>query len=254
MFAFRAQFLVPPLLPLLFVATAACGGSLRQSSSSSAPSEGGDRPSENEPAPPSSGSNKSIEELHAEFLKACVKDATMKAFCACRWTVVSTELSVSELSRGRAQQQHVENARARIRSECSDKLEEPPIKSAFIGGCVKDDETKRPICECVWPELRKTYTLADFADDETLKSTRLKATLHAAVKVCAAKRGEPSARAAFMQACSEKPGYGPFCACAWKSLRARLSVEQIGTESDPPTPRFKAAAEEARSKCAGLRP
>lgn len=178
----------------------------------------------------------------------------MKDFCACRWKVVSTELTVSEMSRGRAQAQHVENARARIRSECSDKLDEQPIRAAFVGGCVEGDDTRRPICECVWPELRKTYTLADFADDETLKSTRLKATLHAAVKVCAAKRGEPTARAAFMKACSEKPGYGPFCACAWKELRARLTVEQIGTESNPQTPRFQAAAEAARSKCANLRP
>lgn len=241
-------------LPIVFVAfaAAACGGSLRQTSQPGAPAD--ERASPGEPPASSSNGDKSLEELHGEFLRACIKDKTMQAFCACRWTVVSTELTVSEIARGRAQAQHVENARARIRSECSDKLDEPPIRAAFVGGCVKDDESKRPVCECVWPELRKTYTLADFADDETLKSARLKATLHAAVKVCATKRGEPSARAAFMQACSQKPGYGPFCACAWKELRARLSVEQIATENDPPTPRFKAAAEMARTKCAGLRP
>jgi hypothetical protein len=71
----------------------------------------------------------------------------------------------------------------RERCEVS-KLSAEEIRVAYVGACARGDATREGRCECVWSELRKTFSVAELAGAPTDDGSPVVVASRAAASTC----------------------------------------------------------------------
>ena len=238
----------------------ACGGSVRPSRAPSAASgedgasssdEGGDdstpgAAASDQPAWMRRGAGKGTkltDKDHAAFMRGCQKNDEQAAFCECSWQVAkdNSDASQSALSQ-------------KMAARCGDKLPEKTVRATFVDGCQKDGPSFKPYCECMWPEIRKTFTVVDLVQTDTAKSPRFSAAVKAGAVACSAKIPESAVQRGFFKGCTEgDEGKNAYCACAWRVVRAEMSVPEIVAPGASSSPKMRAVTQSLPTKCGAFR-
>jgi hypothetical protein len=192
------------------------------------------------------------EQSHKRYLSVCVKSQDLADYCECSWGVMAKMFTNEEMNGDDINDVRMARLKSAVGKQCIDKMPEPALRDAFIGGCKKDDAQLDPYCGCMWTELRKTFSAGQLAQPEIVRKTQFKQAVAVGAKSCTAKIPEPVVKKAFFQGCAKRAGYEAFCACGWKELRARVSLGEIRSSAD--TPEMKAVYDEVAKKCAKLLP
>lgn len=202
------------------------------------------------PAPGKAG-HKSLAELKREFMSGCSgKVPNAPDYCECGWEQMTKTFSEEEMNSSEEDKAKLAQLKERVEGICRGKLPEAMIRGGYVQSCAGDQPKRAPYCECTWAEFRKKLSAAEMADDATVKTERFVSAKKVAVKACAAKMPEEVARDGFFQGCVKDEAHKPFCACAWKTIRAESSPAEIeGNLVD-----LEAARGKIDKACSKLRP
>jgi hypothetical protein len=247
------------------LAVAACGGSVRPSSANARAPEGAtkasaddgtsedgsddasssDAPSDQPAWMKRSGQKggKLTDADRPKFLHACQKTDAQAAFCECSFGVAkeNPDATQSVLSQ-------------KMAARCAEKLPETTVRATFVNGCQKDGPSFKPYCECMWPQIRKSFTVVDLVQTETAKSPRFSAAVKAGAVACSAKIPESAVQRGFFKGCTEgDEGKNAYCACAWRVVRAEMSVPEIVAPGASTSPKMRAVTQSLPSKCGAFR-
>ena len=211
------------------------------------------------PEPKSSSASQDVdpqvlEEHKKSFLSECLTSTEMSDFCDCSWNVATKTLTSAEIVADKLDKPTMTKLQEAMSRECKDKVPESAIRVGFINGCTRGDRNAAAYCECIWPELRKTLSVAQLSTPQTATSPEFLAAKKGAAKLCSPKLPEDWARRRFFDGCAEKPGYDAFCGCAWKELRTRMSIGEIEFAGSANSPEFEEAKGAVKTKCSKLLP
>ena len=195
----------------------------------------------------------SIESTHQQYLKACTTSPELASFCDCSWTVVMGVLTPKQLQSD-IDAYTKQQLKTEIRKQCLSKYPESLAKAEYIGECAKAANEMTAFCTCRWAQLRKSFSIADLKTPETASTQKFNDLRKPIAKACSAKLSENSVADGFEQGCNKRPALGAFCKCAWKEVRARMSLGEIADPGSSESPEFKAAMGAVGKKCQAFRP
>ena len=195
----------------------------------------------------------SLEATHQQYLKACITSPELGTFCDCSWTVVTSVLTPKQVS-GDLDAFTKQQLTTEIRKQCLNKYPESLAKAEYIGECAKAANEMTPFCTCRWAQLRKSFSIADLKTPATASTDKFNQLRKPIAKACSSKLTENSVADGFETGCNKKPGFGAFCKCAWKEVRARMSLGEIADPASGESPEFKAAMVAVGNKCQAFRP
>jgi hypothetical protein len=251
---FARACLVPVFAALVLVV--ACGGARPKPSSTGAPTadsaSGDDSTASSGDADPGGGGG-TIESTHQAYLKACRTSPELASFCDCSWTVVLGVVTPKQLQSD-IDAYTKQQLTTEIRKQCLSKYPESLAKAEYIGECAKAANDMTAFCTCRWAQLRKSFSIADLKTPETASTQKFNDLRKPIAKACSAKLTENSVADGFEQGCNKGPGLGAFCKCAWKEVRARMSLGEIADPGTTESPEFKAAMGAVGTKCQSFRP
>jgi hypothetical protein len=186
-------------------------------------------------------------------LKVCTTSPELATFCDCSWGVVLTVLTPKQLESDidAYTKQQLTTA---IRKQCLSKYPESLAKAEYIGECAKAANEMTAFCTCRWTQLRKSFSIAELKTPDTASTPKFDALRKPIAKACSAKLSENSVADGFETGCNKKPGLGAFCKCAWKQVRARMSLGEVADPGSTESPEFKAAMDDVGKKCQSFRP
>jgi hypothetical protein len=211
---------------MLFVTLAACGGA-PGSAPANAPAPA---PTSADPAPsaaPTPKAGPTIESQREPFMQSCMREVHAPDYCECAFGQFREVFQNADLS---ADLDNSDPRLAQLQEKtlaaCASKLDEPTIKTNFMRGCTGDDAKKQSYCGCAWGALRKELSLTDFLGNG--KDARFQAAQKSMVVACKGKLPAKVVKQEFMQGCTAKhPDGEARCACLWKKLAAKYSVEEL---------------------------
>ena len=110
----------------------------------------------------------SLESQREPFVSDCMTKMHAQEYCSCSFDQLKAAFKDSDMSKTPADDDpRLLAMREKTLANCSSKLPEDLIKARFVKECTGDDARKTTYCECAWPALRKTLSVADFLGDFT---------------------------------------------------------------------------------------
>lgn len=230
------------VVAVAFGSLIACGGSPPQATTPAPAPSATQGPVATAPAPTSPpveapAPQPTLESQREPFVKDCMSKMQAAEYCSCSFEQLKESFKDSDLTKTPADDDpRLVALREKTLANCSSKLPEDLIRARFVKECTGDDARKTKYCECAWPALRKTLSVADFLGDFT--GARFEDAKKNMVGACKGKYPAEVAKADFIdKLCSRgdatktKP-----CACLWTKLRGKYSTEQIiSGMADPAT-------------------
>lgn len=206
------------------------------------------------PDAPGKPAGKSVEEHHKDFVGMCNKTPGLDAYCECSWTVFTKNFTPEEMNASDdPTQAKLADFQVKVRDACADKMPESMLKDGFMKGCAQGREGFDDYCECSWPALRKDFSAADLARDDTAKSEKFLNAIKGVAKTCGAKLPEAVLKKSFIAGCTKHgPGTEKFCDCAWKQVRTTMTPGELAMGVQ--TPAFEAAQKKVHKSCDALMP
>jgi hypothetical protein len=205
-------------------------------------------------AAPAAPAGKTLEEHHKDFVAMCNKAANIADYCECSWGVFKQSFSIDEMNQnGGAPPDKLAEFQGKVRNACADKMPEEMIEAGFKKGCTQGREGFDDYCSCSWPELRKKFSAAELARDETTHSDKFRDTIKQVAKSCGKKLPEAVMQKAFMLGCTKHgPDTEKFCTCAWKQMKKSMSMGDLAMGQESPA--FESAQKSVQKGCKALKP
>ena len=175
-------------------------------------------------------------------------------YCECGWDQMQKTFSEDEMnSSSKPDDSKLDELRERTAARCLSKLPEENVREDFVNDCAGGAPKLGSYCDCAWTELRKTLSVADFADKKTMQSRRFAEAKKAMTRKCGPKMPEEVVREEFMRGClAVDLDAKTFCSCVWKTLRSKMSHAQIAaaeaSDLDEHEPKVRAACGKMRAK------
>lgn len=188
-----------------------------------------------------------LEASHARFMTGCAKTPDLAGYCDCAWGAMGKLFTQEEMANDqKPNDEQLAKMKAGIAKECADKLPVPVLRDGFVAECKKGDPQQlEAYCGCIYGELQKVISPAEFAQPEL--TPKLTVALRTGAKACSSKLSATAMRAGFTKECAQKPGRDAFCACAWKAISARTSLGEIQSLGD--SPEMKPIYEDMMKQC-----
>lgn len=238
----------------LFVAATllalACGGSEQQKAKTADPVDDSDPP---ERPIEKSGNQRSLDEHRRAFMKGCLARVPEGTdYCDCGWEQMQKVFSEADMnSESKPEESKLQELRDRTAERCQTKLPEGKVRDEFVNDCAAGTPDLAPYCTCAWTELRKTFSIPDFADKETMGSRRFAEAKKAMSRKCGSKMPEQVVRDEFMRGCLKVDVQAKsFCSCVWKTLRTKMSPAEIASAE---ASEFDVHEQRIRTSCGALR-
>ncbi len=178
-----------------------------------------------EPAP----AKPAMESQREPFMQGCLKKVQAPDYCECGFQQFADIFKDADLSKPIPDDDpRFAKLQSSTMAACGGKLPEGTVKDGFMKGCVGDESRKNAYCECAWPALRKSLSLADFLGN--FEGQRFEDAKKAMVKACKGKFPTPVAKGEFMTACTKGDASATkACECVWGKVRAKYSTEEIAS-------------------------
>jgi hypothetical protein len=161
------------------------------------------------------------------FIHGCLKKVPAPDYCQCGFEQFAQIFKDADLSANIPQgDPRFAQLQQQTMTLCGSKLPEPTVKDSFLQGCVGGDTRKNTYCQCAWPVMRKTLSLADFLGE--FQGDRFVDAERAVTKACRGKFPVEVAKSEFVGACTKgDPTSTKTCTCLWDKVRAKFSTEEI---------------------------
>ncbi len=197
--------------------------------------------------PPKKSGAPDVEASHRRFVTGCATTPDLGAYCECAWGAMAKMFTPEELANDeKPSEETMAKIKAGVSKACSDKMPEATLREGFVNGCKKGDPQQlESYCVCMYTELRKVLSPAEFEQQEI--TPKLNGAIRTGAKACSSKLSATSMRAGFLKECTQKPGRDAFCACAWKSISTRASLGEIQSTGD--SPEMKPIYEDMMKEC-----
>ena len=188
-----------------------------------------------------------------DYKNECAKSADLASFCDCAWKLFAGAVTLDEMNRDQIPSSKLEVLTKKTGQECGEKMPESMLRDGFMKGCTKDDPALKDYCECFWPEIRASFSLAEIARGQVVGTPKHAQVSKQAGAKCGSKLPEATVKSGFIRGCTGEGGASEkFCECAWKQIRTVMTPVQV--QSTPTeSPEFKSAQKKIEAGCGALR-